>query len=414
MKCMKQILRRIELSWHVLSLVLLTSAFVPLWLSTAIPDLQQRDSIIKVTWLFSYASIPIVGLHLRQLKECIKRRWQLLPFLFLSTLSLLWSYDTHLTLRHLYLLILSTLYGFLLSHRYPFSTVLRLLATAMAIIILSSYVSIVAGFEWAVMKEPSLGAWCGVMTHKNFLGSISALAIITFILVANQSPLSQRLGWWFLASIAIILMIRSRSMTALLSFVATTIAWMVIRGLVLLSHQDRIYAIALSSSFFIPCGAALVLHWPEIAALLGRDVGLTGRLPLWISLLRIGWAESMLGHGYGAFWLDPLRMTSIDKAMLPILYPWATQAHNGFLEIWLDLGFLGLICILPPILIVLVRSVKIFLQKKDQNYCFVLLFLTFWITNNLSEALLAKSDLFRAFFWVIFSWMYFSKEIDMT
>lgn len=372
--------------------------------------MQQYNLILRAIFLFSYASIPLVGLYWTQLKECIRKRWQLFILVFLAIISLFWSHNIYITFSHLYLLICATLYGFLLSRRYRFATVLRLLAIAMAIIILSSYVSIVAGFEWAVMEDLS-GAWRGIMPHKNILGSISALAFITFIIVAHRSPSSQRLGWWFLASIAAILMIGSRSATALLAFVTVTVTWMAIKGLALLPRQSRTYGIALGSSFFVPCGAALVLYWPEIAALLGRDVGLTGRLPLWISLLRIGLTEPLLGHGYGV-WLDSASMTSIDKVMIIKKYPWASHAHNGLLEIWLDLGFVGLICVLLPILTLLVRSMRIILlQKKDQQYHFAFLFLVFWITNNFSESLLAKCDLYKAFFWVIFSWLYFSEEV---
>jgi O-antigen ligase len=68
---------------------------------------------------------------------------------------------------------------------------------------------------------------------------------------------------------------------------------------------------------------------------LGRDETLTGRTEVWEQVLKIG-TNPLIGVGYGSFWLgDRLRT-------LWSVYRWhPTEAHNGYLEIYLDLGVVG-------------------------------------------------------------------------
>jgi O-antigen ligase len=68
---------------------------------------------------------------------------------------------------------------------------------------------------------------------------------------------------------------------------------------------------------------------------IGRDATLTGRTLLWNELLRMN-TSPWLGVGFESFWLG-------ERAA----YFWETywwrpnQAHNGYLEVFLDLGWIG-------------------------------------------------------------------------
>lgn len=69
---------------------------------------------------------------------------------------------------------------------------------------------------------------------------------------------------------------------------------------------------------------------------LGRDSTLTGRTELWEALLRAP-INSWFGTGFESFWLGDRARFFWD------LYWWhPNQAHNGYLEMYLDLGLIGL------------------------------------------------------------------------
>jgi len=72
-----------------------------------------------------------------------------------------------------------------------------------------------------------------------------------------------------------------------------------------------------------------------LAEMAGRDSTLTGRTTLWNQVLRLT-VDPLFGAGYESFWLgDRL------EHMWRINWEHPNQAHNGYLEIFLDLGWAG-------------------------------------------------------------------------
>jgi O-antigen ligase len=68
----------------------------------------------------------------------------------------------------------------------------------------------------------------------------------------------------------------------------------------------------------------------------GRDTTLTGRTDLWQSVLKMN-TNPLIGAGFESFWLGE-RLTKLWEEFF--FRP--NQAHNGYLEIYLNLGWVGL------------------------------------------------------------------------
>ena len=70
---------------------------------------------------------------------------------------------------------------------------------------------------------------------------------------------------------------------------------------------------------------------------MGRDRTLTGRTALWDLVLSLS-GNPLLGTGFESFWLGP-RLARIWS-----IYWWhPNEAHNGYLEVYLNLGWIGLV-----------------------------------------------------------------------
>jgi O-antigen ligase len=67
---------------------------------------------------------------------------------------------------------------------------------------------------------------------------------------------------------------------------------------------------------------------------LGRDATLTGRTYVWSSLLPEATQNIVTGHGFGGFWITKSRI-NFD----------ISDAHNGYLDILLDMGIIGLLLV---------------------------------------------------------------------
>jgi O-antigen ligase len=77
--------------------------------------------------------------------------------------------------------------------------------------------------------------------------------------------------------------------------------------------------------------------------LLGRDATLTDRTRLWADVIELQ-DSPILGKGFESFWLG-------ERAVIMAEEWWwhPNQAHNGYLETYLNLGFVGLFLLLAVI-----------------------------------------------------------------
>jgi exopolysaccharide production protein ExoQ len=86
-----------------------------------------------------------------------------------------------------------------------------------------------------------------------------------------------------------------------------------------------------------------------LASAVGRDPTLTDRTGIWNLLLGMH-TNALVGTGYESFWLGP-RLPTIWKLYGPI-----NESHNGYIEIYLNLGVIGL-CLLAVLLITSYRNI---------------------------------------------------------
>ena len=76
---------------------------------------------------------------------------------------------------------------------------------------------------------------------------------------------------------------------------------------------------------------------PEALQSMGRNPSLTDRTDVWALLLTVA-DNPILGAGFESFWMGP----RLDKIWS--VYSWRPlQAHNGYLEIYLNLGWVGIV-----------------------------------------------------------------------
>ncbi|MGA9061701.1 MAG: O-antigen ligase family protein [Terracidiphilus sp.] len=94
----------------------------------------------------------------------------------------------------------------------------------------------------------------------------------------------------------------------------------------------------------------------QLAAELGRTPTLTGRTEIWRTLLATH-TNPLLGTGYESFWLGP-RLEWIWQQRGHI-----NEAHNGYLDIYLNLGLIGLLLVL----LLLVTSYRTICRRLSRD-----------------------------------------------
>ena len=95
-------------------------------------------------------------------------------------------------------------------------------------------------------------------------------------------------------------------------------------------------AIPFAMTFYVVLEFAFGINIMDaVAVAAGRDPDLTGRTNIWEVVLAMG-TNPLLGAGYESFWLGPRLEWIWERA------GGVNEAHNGFLEVYLTLGFIGL------------------------------------------------------------------------
>ena len=86
--------------------------------------------------------------------------------------------------------------------------------------------------------------------------------------------------------------------------------------------------------------SAGVVLWPVLLTALGRNDSLSGRTVIWGFVARSIAKRPLLGYGFYSFWLG----MKGESARLIVGTNWTFgYAHNGVLEIWLQLGLVGVV-----------------------------------------------------------------------
>jgi O-antigen ligase len=114
-------------------------------------------------------------------------------------------------------------------------------------------------------------------------------------------------------------------------------------------------------------------------AFLGKNPTLTNRTDLWAELLKFN-INPLFGAGFESFWLGRRR-----EALWAEHWWHPNEAHNGYLETYLNLGFVGLL-ILIGLLVVTYRKSRLALFSNFQFGRFRLGFLAAVIAYNWTEA----------------------------
>lgn len=260
-------------------------------------------------------------------------------FMGLAVASLAWSAAPDVTLRRVVTLSSTLIFAWYACASIPMQRMIQLLATSFLISGVASAVVAVCLPQIGVMTENDLaGAWSGVFMHKNALGAVMFLGCLSYGWLWVQMPERRfRYALCIVFCFVMAVMSKSRSsqvMTLLLPAIACAI------GITKLGGVARLWAVYLLSIVGIAGIVLGTLFFADVTEALGKDPSLTGRVPLWIFLLKEIGEQPFLGFGYGAYFLD----WSAREQWLQRLIEWnAPEAHEGYIELALQLGILGLV-----------------------------------------------------------------------
>ncbi|MEH2035265.1 O-antigen ligase family protein [Nostoc sp.] len=311
-----------------------------------------------------------------------------LQFLLLAIVifSLLWSEDLSSSLTYLRGLIRIYFLAIYLAMRYSLREQIKLIAWALGIA--ASLSIIFSAFIPGYIHESSelLGMWSGIYGHKNELGYMMAWSAGVFLHLALSG---HRYRWlmWALCGISICLIILSRSTTSLTILLTMILLLPFYRSLKKTNYKLQVIMIT-STLIFLMISSILLLNNAEtVVGTSGKDLTFNGRSDLWDLVISKILERPWLGYGFSGFW------TSNAASKLRATYDWASNAHNGFLELLLELGFLGFLTFAAGFVrffaMALTRIISV--AKKPEDYWPMQMLIIIVIVNFSEARLLTPS-----------------------
>jgi exopolysaccharide production protein ExoQ len=367
----------------------------------------QGSPLMKVLWAGVYL-VVLCGLipRLRQVGSLLASNKCFVLFLLLTIISIRWSVDTNATLQKSIPLLLSALIGLDFARRYTIGEQLRLIWMVLALVMVLGVIAQVCfpGFVPDTDLDAD-GAWNGIVTNKN---TWARLIVLTGLAILSRPRPSRRssLVVAVLMAMVIALLVASRSaggllimiVAILLSFGFKALRWPRPR-LLLLTTVMAVAAIGTVSY--------VLQHPDETAGMLGKDASMTGRVPIWRESLRFVGKSPILGYGYSAFWSQNSRPGRLIREATH----WDTlpHAHNGYIDLMLQLGGVGLALYFAAYLIAMTRAVLLVRRNTERELTWPLAFLCVVFLYQLNEASIVSPN---QLIWILYSSVLFSLAIE--
>lgn len=397
---MKITLRKssIEKGFVVVAFLLFTNAFVSLLAQPTVDGTDAADGNAITQAIFSGVYIVTFVLMVRHWKKvvwAVTKEKFLLILVALALASVLWSVAPLVTLRRSIALVGTTAFGVYLATRYSLNEQLRLLAWTSGIAALLSILFALAlpsfGVHQGVLHT---GAWKGIYVHKNALGRSMGLSFVVFSLFVFFGGKYRWVAWVGLG-LSVILMRLSTSATPLFSSLTILLLLPLYR---VLQWQHPLAMFLFTSAVMggVSLTTVLAFNAETILGAFGRDLTLTGRTDLWFVLVEMIQKRPWLGYGYSGFWAG----WEGPSAFVWQIILWKPQyAHNGYLELGLALGLVGLSVFVLGFLLSFLRALIWARATKSVEGLFPLAFLTFMLPYNVSDSVVLQQN---NIFWILY------------
>lgn len=299
----------------------------------------------------------------------------LVAFIGFAILSIAWSAYPGASVFTLTGMLLCTIVGVFLALAFDWPNVVRMFANAVKWVLALSllfelWVSIVVRDRvlpfWVDFGEdpPLLAFWSrnllfdggkiqGILGNSNLLGIIALFGMIVFSLQWAAGTVRRRSAIpWLVLAVALFALTRSSTMIiAAVVVVLVLAAALLIRNAGTPAGRTPVYLAF--AGVVVAAAAGVALFSEQVLGLFGKSDDLTGRLDIWQTVIGAAAERPWFGWGYSSPWVpwaEPFTDLVVRRGVLQL------HAHNAWLDVWFQLGIVGLVLFAALIVSVTWRS----------------------------------------------------------
>lgn len=387
-----------EKAFSVFSIVFCSSSI--LFLITV--DYSFIGILEKTTYhLITVLTLVLITINWRKL-VILKDEWLLTSLIFFACASVFWSDLPGVTANQFVPLLRLTLLGIYIAIRFNLDEYITILAISFTICIFISLFFCLFLPQYGVMGKGVIlseedikhaGSWRGIYSHKNYLGRSMALASL-ILLFPDKKHNKKNFVKYIALGLSILILFLSNSKTSFVIFLTLLSLFPLFKVL----RLQYTWAVPIFTICILTTGSAFTLLYDNfdiVFGALGKDATLSGRTELWKEILLSIQDRPLLGHGYGAFWPENGAASIVWQE-----FGWeAPHAHNGLLDMALELGVLGTAIFVMNYVSAAVQSISLVRYSTKPSGIFPISFLILMFMVNLTES----STIVRPqFAWLIF------------
>jgi exopolysaccharide production protein ExoQ len=388
MKVHKKILIILEIAVVVILLLSAESLNLPPFMQA----INNTGSYIILIFLL------IINFH--KIAYTLAQNKTLILLVSIAFASLLWSEVPSETFEQLRGLARTTIFGAYLAARYTIKDQMNLLAWAIGIAGILSFAVCILNPSYGIATTNGVVTWQGIYNFKQYLGRVMALGASVYLITILRKGKNL---WFGIAGLilAFALIVLSASKTALIMLIFSILLLPVYKVIRQKANVRVIFILAI-----LVIGASilsLIINNLEsiVVDVLGKDLELNGRSSIWTLAIDKAIERPWLGYGYVAFWKSDAGQYIIRNtwgALVDSSNGW--HAHNGFLEMILQLGLVGCTILIFEICFSFYKIIILLIKTEKFEYFWLLQFLSITIIWNLSEVItfLSASNIF----WIIY------------
>jgi O-antigen ligase len=323
----------------------------------------------------------------------LRAAWPILPPVLFAALSCLWSLAPLQTARGVVMLIGTVAIAACMTERFSVRDQVKLFALALTIAGLVAVVVVLAIPQYGVMAYMDTPAWRGSFGHKNtFGGAMAFLGLAALVLTLTER--AARAAWLAVLLFAVWLMVQSASRSGQAACVVSCAVAMLcvwLRGLD--PRAGRIPVLVVAGAG-VASLAWVALHFADAMALLGRDATLTSRTRIWSAMFEAFEKRPWLGYGHDAFWTGAMQAAITLRLRFN-----PRHGHNGFFDLALELGLIGVVLFVVPFTYCLWRAARVALAPPTLLQAWPLLCLVFLLSDNVAASRLMRENRLS---WVVY------------
>ncbi|NKR74011.1 hypothetical protein GS492_15325 [Rhodococcus hoagii] len=273
--------------------------------------------------------------------------------------------------------------GSIAANKMSFDSLLRATSASLKLLILVSWLAIAIGAPAATGRgaDGSL-ITRGIFVHSNLFATVCALALVTLAVEWVIRPQSRKFTAVWIAVAGVTLWVTD-SRTGQVTLAAAVLVVLAVEWVKKRNSRYRSVAVGVAGALGLAALVAENLSLSSLSMAMGRSADLTGRTEIWSATLREVERSPWLGGGFLTVWRDDSPVALRIRSSLGFR---AAHAHNGYLDILLQLGIVGLVMFSALVFLLIWRSYRSYLRERTVYFVWPIAIGIALAVSNLSES----------------------------